>query len=282
MEIVIPIVIGMIVIAVVGVVIFDSNRFVIREYTVESDKLTKDYNFCVMSDLHCKCYGKNNSRLLNAVRNINADACLLPGDMITAAKGKSTKPAIEFISELAKIMPVYYSFGNHEYRTQIYTDVYGTMFADYEAHLNEAGVSLLNNEKVSFGETDIYSLSIDRDYYVRLKNVNMPSGYIESKLQAVDESRFSILLAHNPEYFEEYVGYGADLILSGHVHGGLVRLPFWGGMVSPKVRFFPKYDGGRFDMDNKCMIVSRGLGNHSIPIRFNNPGEIIVIHVKSC
>ena len=90
---------------------------------------------------------------------------------------------------------------------------------------------------------------------------------------------FNILLAHNPDYFDNYVSYGADLTLSGHVHGGLYRV-FGKGLFSPRIAFFPKYDGGMFTKDKKAMIVSRGLGNHSFPHRFLNPGELILIHLK--
>lgn len=268
------------VIIVVGVIVCDSNRFVVREYSVSSDKISKDYTFIVLSDLHCKSYGDNNKKLLDAIENIRADACLIPGDMITAVPGKETVIPVKLLTKIHELMPVYYSFGNHEYRAKIYTEVYDRMFSEYEEALSDNGISISDNIKEAFGEIDIYSLSIGKEYYRRFKSVKMKGDYIESKLGECDKDRFSILLAHNPEYFEAYTQYGANLILSGHVHGGLVRLPFIGGMVSPKVRFFPKYDGGRFDKEETSMIVSRGLGNHSIPIRFNNPGEIVVIHVK--
>ena len=88
------------------------------------------------------------------------------------------------------------------------------------------------------------------------------------------------MLAHNPEYFANYAKYGADLILSGHVHGGVVRLPFVGGCASPAIRLFPKYSDGLYTLQNKKMVVSCGLGSHTIPMRIFNPGELTVISLK--
>ena len=89
--------------------------------------------------------------------------------------------------------------------------------------------------------------------------------------------KYTVLLAHNPDFFPVYAEWGADLVLSGHVHGGMVRIPGWKGVVSPNIRFFPKYDGGKFEEGKSTMILSRGLGMHTIPVRLFNPGELIVI-----
>ena len=86
-------------------------------------------------------------------------------------------------------------------------------------------------------------------------------------------------MAHNPDYFEEYAAWGADLVLSGHVHGGMMRLPILGGVVSPAFKLFPKYDGGLFQQGKSTMILSRGLGMHTIPIRIFNPGELILLKI---
>lgn len=93
------------------------------------------------------------------------------------------------------------------------------------------------------------------------------------------ESSYSILLSHRPELFETYVACGVDLILSGHAHGGQFRLPFVGGLIAPDQGLFPKYDAGLYTDGNTNMIVSRGLGNSIIPIRFNNRPEIVLINL---
>ena len=135
----------------------------------------------------------------------------------------------------------------------------------------------------------------------------MDSAYLDQELGKVDPDYFNILIAHNPDYFPKYAVWGADLVLSGHVHGGIVQIPFWHrGCASPNIRLFPWYDSGIFAMDkqdsqametdhrkwprgnrlkdingdfrkNSLMYLNRGLGMHTIPIRLFNPGELVVI-----
>lgn len=107
----------------------------------------------------------------------------------------------------------------------------------------------------------------------------MPEGYIES-LIGEKTNIYTILVAHNPEYFDDYAEWGANLVLSGHIHGGMVRLPYLGGVISPKVRLFPEYDAGLFEKNGSYMILSRGLGMHTIPVRINNRAELVEVHLK--
>ncbi len=109
----------------------------------------------------------------------------------------------------------------------------------------------------------------------------MRDTYLTGVLGEPDKSVFTILLAHNPDYFPEYAAWGADLVLSGHVHGGVVRIPFWNkGVISPAVKLFPKYDGGLFEEGNSHMLLSRGLGCHTIPFRAFNPGDLIFLQFQ--
>lgn len=264
----------------VGVILFDSNRFVIRKITVESEKVSRDYDFWFISDLHNKSYGKNNVRLFEAIDKEKVDGCFITGDIMTAVVNKDYSNALFFLNELSKRMKVFYSLGNHEYRAKIYPDTFGSMYDDYSKKVTSMGIDLLDNEKIEFENLDIYGLSIKKNYYKRFKKIEMNSSYINSEIGDVNNNRFSVLLAHNPEFFETYSKWGADLTLSGHVHGGIVRLPFLGGVVSPKLTLFPKYDGGVFKEGNSEMILSRGLGAHSIPIRLFNPAELILIHIE--
>ena len=95
-----------------------------------------------------------------------------------------------------------------------------------------------------------------------------------------DSTNYQILLAHNPMYAETYLEWGADLILSGHLHGGIVRIPGLGGVVSPQFRLFPKYSGEHTEKNGKSVVVSKGLGTHTIKIRFLNPAEVVVLHLS--
>ena len=92
---------------------------------------------------------------------------------------------------------------------------------------------------------------------------------------------FTVLLSHRPELFEEYAESGVNLVIAGHAHGGQFRLPFVGGLFAPNQGFFPRYDSGLYEKNNTKMVVSRGLGNSAVPIRFNNRPEIVVIELNN-
>ncbi len=264
------------------VMIIDGNRFVIREYTIESEKINKEYTIALLADLHNRSYGEGNAKLLAAIDGINPDVILTAGDMLTAKPGKSFETALSFMKKLAPKYPVYYGIGNHEYRMKLYREDYGGAFEKYTGALTDAGIHVLDNASVETGDFAVTGVSIDRKYYKRFRKTVMEDKYLTDTIGASETDRFHILLAHNPEYFEAYADWGADLVVSGHVHGGIMRLPFLGGVISPKLVLFPKYDGGLFKKNNTTMILSRGLGMHTLPIRIFNPGELVVIHLLPC
>lgn len=266
---------------------YDTNRFVVRKYQFQNEKITDTFRFVLVSDLHNKSYGKKNEKLLKAIEKLNPDAVLCAGDMLTAKPERDFHTAVEFMSALAKKYPIYYGNGNHEYRLKLYPEVYGNMAEQYEQELKKVSIEPLVNKKkvVSDKNIVIYGLEIGREYYKRFQKRNMEPEYIPSLLGQVDNQACNILLAHNPEYFQQYADYGADFVLSGHVHGGVARIPILGGVISPSLRIFPKYDGGVFrkrrsDGASTIMILSRGLGTHTIPVRFCNPGELIEITIS--
>ena len=110
----------------------------------------------------------------------------------------------------------------------------------------------------------------------------MEASYLEDTLGKSDIRKCNLLIAHNPDYFSEYAKWGADLTLSGHVHGGIMRLPWLGGVLSPSYRLFPKYDGGVFRENGAIMLLGRGMGSHTIPLRFFNPAQLYEVTLKSC
>lgn len=281
---------GILAVFFIIVMLVDGNRFVVREYTLSSDKIKENMDLAVLADLHNKQYGRENQKLLEALDKISPDAVMVAGDMLTANPGKGYEPAASFMEKAAAKYPVYYGLGNHEYRMKLYREDYGDEFEEYMQRLNKAGVVVLDNESTQMRikkkdlRTDvrITGASIERCYYKRFQKTFMEADYLDSIVGKADKDSYQILLAHNPEYFEEYVNWGADLILSGHIHGGMMRLPVLGGVVSPKFVFFPRYDGGLFQKNSSSMVLSRGLGMHTIPIRIFNPGELVVIHLTPC
>lgn len=269
----------LIIIICICIAVADSNRFVIRHYCIKNKKITGKHRYVFLSDLHNKEYGKENQKLLDAIDFISPEAILVGGDLLVAKPGVDFTPAATFVQKLSQKYPVYYANGNHEYRIRLYKAKYPDMYVRYEEKLTQAGVHRLLNANIELPDSNIvlYGLDMKRKYYRRFKKRKMSSKYLPKALGELKEEKFSVLLAHNPEYLEEYAVYGADLVLSGHVHGGVADLPFLGGVISPSYKIFPEYDGGFFREGKTSMILSRGLGVHTIPIRFMNPGELIVL-----
>ena len=265
------------------VMAIDCNRFVVKEYKCKAEKLKKDAVLVLLTDLHGKSFGNNNERLIKKIDELHPDMILIAGDMYTSVKGGDIKTAQQLVTGLSDRYPVYYGNGNHEHKTRIHPEIYGKMYEAYRQNLKKAGVRYLVNEKSSLPDynMDIYGSEIARDYYGKFKKVSMETTYLEETLGKPDRDCFSVLIAHNPDYFQNYAEWGADLVVSGHVHGGLMRLPILGGVLSPAFKLFPKFDGGEFREGTATMILSRGLGTHTLPIRIFNPGELVVIHLES-
>jgi len=262
------------------IMLYDSNRFVIKRFAAKDRRIARPARAVVLADLHNKRYGRKNERLLAAIREQKPDFIFVAGDMPTARPGKPLEPALDFLRELAKDYPIYYGNGNHEQRLKLYPENYGDMGERYGQALQEMGIEPLVNEHSLLRDLGIavYGLELERIFYKRFRHRKMQTEYLDSVLGRPDSSFYTVLLAHNPAYFPWYAKWGADLVLSGHVHGGVVRVPFWGkGLVAPSLCPFPKYDGGIFQEGVSTMVLSRGLGMHTIPVRAFNPAELWVI-----
>lgn len=269
-------------------IIYENHVFKVTRYHIESKKLQglkEDINIVVLADLHNHVYGKKNQRLIKAIEEERPDMILIAGDMIVAKPDESLAVSIDLIKQLAKTFPIYYGMGNHEYRMKIYPEQYKGMYEEYLKEIQHTNVNILDNKSTKItikGTTlNIYGLEIEREYYKRFNKAELKDNYINSLIGKPNEEEYNILLAHNPEYFKSYVKWGADMTLAGHMHGGLIRLPYLGGLASPQVEFFPKYDGGQFDEGEQTMILSRGLGTHTINIRINNRAELISIRLST-
>lgn len=263
------------------VMIIDGNRFHVVEYQLYSSKVKKEHRYVVLSDLHNKSYGEKNSKLIRKITKLTPEGILIAGDILTAKPEKSYEVALDLIKNLAEKYPIYYGMGNHETRLFLYPETYEDMGERYLADLNKVSVDFLKNESRQCEDNiRITGLDMNKAYYKRFKKEPMDSGYLQETLGEANEGKYEILLAHNPDYFEEYAAWGADLVLSGHVHGGMMRLPVLGGVVSPSFKLFPKYDGGIFKLGKSTMIISRGLGMHTIPIRIFNPGELVLVKIS--
>ncbi len=271
---------------IVSRILWELNHFQVTEYTIHDPRFAvnqKPVKTAVLADLHNRVYGRDNERLLAAIDRAAPSCILIAGDMTVAEPGKSTVPASRLVRALSQRYPVCYGMGNHEYRMKLYPDIYGEEYARYEKCLADGGVSMLHNERqtVFLGkvEADVYGLELDRIYYRRFRKTPMEEGYLEQTLPPKREGIYKILLAHSPFYFPDYEKWGADLTISGHVHGGVVRIGKR-GLISPSIGLFPSYSGGIYERNGKKMLVSRGLGAHTIPIRLFNRPELIILNFE--
>lgn len=226
----------------------------------------------VVSDVHGKQFGSGNAELIRAVEKLKPDLIAITGDLVESRAQLSMVPALA--QGLASIAPTYYVTGNHEWAARVVPDIL--------ALLQENGVITLTNE----------TLTLEKDgQRLFLMGINDPNGPADQKTlaQQVSELRstrgegFLLLLAHRNNRSEEYAAAGVDLTLAGHAHGGLVRLPFVGGLIGPNHDWFPAYTAGLYRLSYGQMVVSRGLGNVGRTLRlFNRPHlPLVVLHAAS-
>lgn len=276
---VILIVTAVLLVVLCGWTIWGNTALETNEYEIMSNKIPEAFSgfrIAQVSDLHNAEFGEGNEKLIELLSQTDPDMIVITGDLIDS-RHTDIEIALEFARQAMKLAPVYYVSGNHEARVHEYEDL--------KMGLAEAGVVILENQKVEItreGES-ISILGIDdpsfQEDYLFGDAASVTSSAL-SELQNESDG-YTILLAHRPELFETYVDSGVDLVFSGHAHGGQFRLPFVGGLVAPNQGFFPEYDAGLFSEGSTTMIVSRGVGNSIIPIRFNNRPEIILVTLSN-
>lgn len=268
------------------------HHFRVIHYTIESQKFkgfSRDLNLIFLSDLHNRVYGEKNEPLLQAIRNEKPDLILIGGDMLVGKEDASYDIALDFTSQLPEIAPVLYATGNHEQRMREKPEIYQAAYADYRQQLKDRGVLFLENGscRIEAGTVllEISGVELPSASYKKLKKLPIQASDIaeylhKDSVSVTEDSVYRILLAHNPAYMNAYKGWGADLILSGHLHGGVMRLPGIGGVITPQAFLFPKYSGEMTKEGEQTIIVSRGLGTHTINIRLFNQPEVVSICLK--
>lgn len=240
--------------------------------------------FVFVSDLHNVELGARNKNLLQAIRSQKPDAVLVGGDTMVAKPGVPMDAALEFIRNVSAEFPVYYANGNHECRLRIYPEVYGDMYERFLEGIEKAGVNHLVNQSKYLSirgiPVAVHGFEADREYYHRFEDKVMDVSEVQHNLGIPKEGYYHILLAHNPDYKGAYFGWGADLTLSGHCHGGVVRFGEHLGLISPNMKLFYGFCHGKFEEPSgRCMIVSAGLGEHTVPLRIHNPRELVAVEI---
>ena len=238
-----------------------------------------------ITDLHNAVWNNDPDCLPGIIEGIRPDLILCGGDMIVAHPRDNVKAALYFMNRMLDIAPVCFGLGNHEFRSRIYPETYGTMYGDFMDPLLERGMILLDNGRTDMSVNGlnlaVYGLSIPRANYRRFQDVPLQTGKIRSLIGSPDRERVSILLAHNPKYCASYLKWGADLTLCGHYHGGIAGLGKNRGLVSPGLEPFPAYARGSVRKGEKTLIISSGLGEHTVPVRINNPRELVRLEITA-
>lgn len=265
---------------------YERDCLVTEKYRIASEKIHGQGKTIVfLTDLHNKEFGEENSRLLETVRKVKPDAVLFGGDGMVAKRGNSdVRIPLALLTELAKEFPVYCGNGNHESRMLWKSEIYGETYENYRTALENAGIRYLSNEAADLdSDIRIYGLDLPKSAYLP-RSGEIPEGLLKETMGEPDPEKFCLLLAHSPLFFEEYAAWGADLTLSGHFHGGTIRLPIVGGVMTPQYQFFYPRCAGNFELpgngkEKSWMIVGRGLGTHSINIRLNDKPQVVVVRL---
>ena len=262
---------------------YERGHFVTEELVFSSSKMKEPAVLVFLSDLHDNTFGEKNEKLLKEIKRIHPDAVLIGGDTMVTKPGRAdlsrTKELLQGISRLS--CPVFYANGNHEQRMQRDRGVYGSMYDEFRKLLEEYQVNYLQNKTVQWrDDIAVSGVDIAWKYYQDFHPDSMVPSYLARRLGKAESERFQILLAHSPLFFDAYAGWGADLSLAGHFHGGTIRLPGLGGVMTPQYQFFHPFSGGVFEQNGRWMLVSRGLGTHSINIRIGNRPQLAVIRLE--
>ena len=263
-----------------GYMLISNRQLRVNEYELKVSKLPENFvgkKILLLADLHKKRYGDNFNNLVNSCIAAEPDFIFFAGDLYSRDETDMI-PKLALMKRLKHIAPTYYIFGNHE------TDNMDNAEA-LALKLTECGVHVLRNamEQIKIGEDhiNIYGTQLSQRFYRNedFSHHDLPrlTKYELTKLLGEpDKSECNFLLSHTPLAFRAYADWGADVTFSGHCHGGVIRLPFIGGILSPERKFFPRYTKGIYELNAEQglakLAVTAGIGK----FRLNNPSEIMI------
>lgn len=245
-------------------------RLILRTYTVVSPKLTAEVRLAVVTDFHSS---DNADDVVAMVTSCAPDAVLMVGDMFDDdIANRPTERTLSLMRQLSAQYPCYYVSGNHEAWT-------GEMDALYQ-QTEEAGLTVLRMSSgvLTVRGQRIALCGVPDPYEMVLSGAPDTEEQLRQALEDVDSADFTVLLAHRPELLAKYAQFPLDLVVSGHAHGGQVRIPgVLNGLYAPNQGWFPKLAGGAYTQDGTTLIVSRGLAVRTrLPRIFNRPEVVLV------
>ncbi len=258
----------LIVVALLIFIWYENNHIVVTEYSVSNTKINEallGYKIVQISDFHNATFGgRDNSVFLDKIESLNPNIIVITGDLVDS-NHTNIDISLTMVSGLTKIAPVYYVTGNHEYwlsesdRQKLFDG------------LVVAGAVILNNEakEISVGDLSFILVGLDDKHL-----------YDDTLMDILDShDELNIVLAHEPQYINYYSRNGADIVLTGHAHGGQFILPILGPVVAPDQGLWPALTEGMVCEGETTMVISRGLGNSVIPVRLFNDPEIVVVNI---
>lgn len=239
------------------------DKIKIRNYYIKDDK-APSFKIALITDFHA-----NKVDLSSYVQNV--DIIMLGGDIFDDRKDLNI--SYDFIKEMAKIKPTFFALGNHELRTRKVDEILNNLKKINNLYVLNGNYNMLNIKGMNVTLLGITDPENNKEEYERQLN-----NFKEYKART-----YSILLAHHPERIDDYKEIDVSLILSGHAHGGIIRIPYIleNGLISPNEGFFPKYTGGIHKIGKQKLIISRGIDNETVPVpRFYNNREVVIININ--
>ncbi len=244
-------------------------KFEVNKFDIVSPKIDKNIKIMLMSDMHNR---EISNKIVKIISEEAPDYIIMCGDMIN----ENLKETKNFIKLLDKIdsNKIYYIFGNHE------EELCESDKDEYYKILKKYKINLLNNKSVKLSNNIILNgICIPYEFY-KFMGKKITKKDFDKYLNKCETDKYNILVAHNPLWNLYYEEFNYDLCLSGHVHGGMFRFPFIGGIFSPDYKFFPKYSKGKYEVGKMTSIVSSGIGySRRIKMRILNPGEVVIINL---
>ena len=259
---------------------WQNNALEITKHKYTNNKVPDNFNgFRILhiSDFHNKNF---HGRLTDKMKEINPDIIVITGDLIDRRKTDLNR-AQEFIERAVKIAPTYYVSGNHEQLSHHYAKLKEILNKHRVINMDDSYVTI-NKKDSKIGLAGLAApVLINIEKEGKFKDND---SHIKNTLQNLSKNfntDFNILIAHRPEQIHIYKEFDFDLVFSGHAHGGQIRIPYVGGILSPNQGFFPKYSEGIHKEGSTSMLVSRGLGNSLFPFRIFNRPELVVVDLQN-
>ncbi|KOS66203.1 phosphoesterase [Lysinibacillus contaminans] len=260
---------------VIFIVIFlyvNNHWIVVSEHVYESERVPSSFDgmrIVQVSDLHDALFGNKQEKLVRKVKAANPDVIFITGDLVDSNR-YNLEQSLQAVRQFVKLADVYYVLGNHEVATNKVNEIYEAL-SSLGVHVmaNTSTVLERNGERLSIVGIEDPLTGMETKDMLAMATAHIP------------QDRFTLLLAHRPEVFDVYVDQGIDVVFSGHAHGGQIRIPGVGGLVAPGQGLFPKYTAGVYEENETRMVVSRGLGNSSVPYRIFNLPEIVVFELHN-